>query len=98
MRKQEGLESFQFASQSPAQQQQYGAETQVLNSNVLCPINYGSLARSPLHGNGLEDTAIEIMKSYIRGGHPIEDCAFLWNATTALTGGQASGCVPIICL
>ncbi|PNY14117.1 transcriptional corepressor LEUNIG-like protein [Trifolium pratense] len=91
MRKQEGLESLQFASQSPAQQQQYGAETQVLNSNVVCPINYGSLARSPLHVNGLEDTAIEIMKSYIRGGHPIEDCAFLWNATTALTGGQASG-------
>ncbi|WJX95711.1 hypothetical protein P8452_76996 [Trifolium repens] len=110
MRKQEELESIQFALQSPAQQQQYGAETQVLNGNVLCPINYGPLARqnrvasntmapqlsedrlkSPLHGNDFGNMLIEIMESYTRGGNPIEDSAFLWNATTALTGGQASG-------
>jgi hypothetical protein len=47
MRKQEEeIEKIQFILQSPAQLQQYGAETQEgVNANVLCPINNAPMVR-----------------------------------------------------
>lgn len=46
MRKQEEeIERIQFILQSPAQLQQYGAETQGVNGNVLCPINNAPMVR-----------------------------------------------------
>ncbi|CAI8610227.1 unnamed protein product [Vicia faba] len=45
MRKQEEKRRVLFVSRRPAQKQQYGAEAQVFNHNVLCPIKNGPLVR-----------------------------------------------------
>ncbi|XP_058750833.1 transcriptional corepressor LEUNIG-like isoform X1 [Vicia villosa] len=104
MRKQEEKRRILFVSRRPAQQQKYGAETQVVNDNVLCSINNGrrqnwvtsnatkrnrDMLKPPLHGNALDEMRIKKMKTNNTGQLPIEHCA-LFNAVAAMSARQTS--------